>query len=240
MVLGNVEPRLRRTVLGLAESAAHLAALYHRAELWGHEHLPAGPALLVGNHGLYGYETPVFFLLLRRATGKYPVGLAERGFFKIPLVRTVLPWLGGVEGTRDNAVRALGRGSLVVCYPGGAREVFKHPSDRYRLQWEKSTGFVRVAAHAGVDVLPFAGFGVDDTFHVSADERLWVRLGSEDKYTVKLGMGMGPLPKPARFRFLLGAPMRPPPVGSGEREVVAFRDQVAWAVRRLLKEACDG
>jgi hypothetical protein len=49
----------------------------HRTRLLGARHLPdAGPMPLVGNHGLWGYETPAFSHLLHRATGRYAQGLA--------------------------------------------------------------------------------------------------------------------------------------------------------------------
>ncbi len=105
---------LRRAVFRLAEQGAGLSALYHRVRLLGCEHLPLkGPVLLVGNHGVWGYETPAFFHLIHQGTGRYPLGLTERGFFRIPLIRTVLPWLGGVAGTRENAMTALRADSRV-------------------------------------------------------------------------------------------------------------------------------
>lgn len=229
---------VRRAFFRLAERGAQLAALYHRARLLGAHHLPhVGPALLVGNHGVWGYETPVFFWLVRQAVGRLPLGLAERGFFKIPLVRTVLPWLGGVEGTRDNALRSLGEGHLVVCYPGGARETFKRPSRRYALRWERSLGFVRLAAQARVPVVPFAGHGVDDTFFWPAGGKWGLQLSERKKYRMPLVMGLGPLPLPVHLRFALGEPMEAPPVGASDEKVAAFRDAVAARVRSLLKEA---
>jgi 1-acyl-sn-glycerol-3-phosphate acyltransferase len=230
----------RRAVFQLAEAGAALSALYHRARLLGAEHLPErGPVLLVGNHGVWGYETPAFFHLLHQATGRYPLGLAERGFFRIPLVRTVLPWLGGVEGTRDNALAALRQGSLVVCYPGGARETFKPAHGRYTLRWERALGFVRLAAQAGVPVVPFAGFGVDDTFlYPPGAERLCLQLAAHEKYRMPLVVGLGPLPLPVKLTFAVGEPHEPPPVGAPESRQRAFRDRVAASVRRLLLRAC--
>ncbi len=227
---------LRRAVFRLAEQGAALSALYHRARLLGTEHLPLqGPVLLVGNHGVWGYETPAFFHLIHQGTGRYPLGLAERGFFRIPLIRTVLPWLGGVEGTRENALTALQGGALVVCYPGGARETFKRSQGRYRLRWERALGFARLAAHAGVPVVPFAGLGVDDTFRwPPGEERLCVRLTADDKYRMPLVVGMGPLPWPVRLTFAVGAPHAPPPPDASESRLQAFRDTVAASVRRLL------
>jgi 1-acyl-sn-glycerol-3-phosphate acyltransferase len=231
---------LRRTVFRFAERGAALSALYHRARLVGAEHLPReGPVLLVGNHGVWGYETPAFFHLLHRATGRYPVGLAERGFFRVPLVRTVLPWLGGVEGTRENALAALEAGALVVCYPGGAWETFKRSHGRYQLRWERALGFARLAASAGVPVVPFAGFGVDDTFlWPPGEERLCLPLAPGDKYRLPLVVGLGPLPLPVRLTFAVGAPHAPPPPDAPDSRLRAFRDRVAASVRRLLLRAC--
>ncbi|MFL5347481.1 MAG: lysophospholipid acyltransferase family protein [Hyalangium sp.] len=230
----------RRAVFRLAEAGATLSALYHRARLLGAEHLPAqGPVLLVGNHGVWGYETPAFFHLVHQATSRYPLGLAERGFFRIPLIRTVLPWLGGVEGTRDNALEALHQGNLVVCYPGGARETFKRPQGRYLLRWETALGFVRLAAQAGVPIVPFAGFGVDDTFfYPPGEERLGLQLSEHEKYRLPLVLGLGPLPLPVRLTFVVGQPHEPPPANAPESRLMAFRDRIAASVAHLLLRAC--
>lgn len=235
---------VRRTVFRWAERGAKAAALYHRAKLRGARHLRAlegRPALLVGNHGLWGYETPVFFHLVHRACGRYPLGLAERGFFRIPVVKTVLPWLGGVEGTRDAAREVLGRGELVVCYPGGAWETFKSHADRYRLRWEHTVGFCRLAAELGVPVVPFAGQGVDDTFYMSRNPRLSIPsvLGSGEKYRMPLVLGLGPLPRPTPLRFSVAAPVDPPRAGASDAELERFRDGIADTVRTLLEEASD-
>ena len=215
---------------GLVRAACGAAALltrYHRASLEGVHHLPHGPALLVGNHGTMGLETPVFFWLIRCSTGRFPVGLTDRHLFGGPL-ESLLRKLGGIPGTRENAASLLSDGHLVVCYPGGAREVFKRPDERYRLQWDRSSGFARVAIAAGVPVVPFAGLGVDHSFlnfgHLQAATRL---LG---RYAPPLALG----PLPARLRFRIGAPLAPPgdPALAGP-----FKEQVQDAVESLLEEA---
>ncbi|WPB77432.1 acyltransferase [Archangium violaceum] len=209
---------VRRAVFRLAETGAVLSALHHRARLPGAEHLPArGPVLLVGNHGLWGYETPAFFHLIHRATGRYPSGLAERGFFKVPLVRTVLPWLGGVEGTRDNALASLRQGHLVVCYPGGAWETFKKPRHHYTPRWEGTVGF-----------------GVDGTFLCPDDERWCVPLAPGEKYRVPLGVGLGPFPLPVKMTFAVGPALKPPPADAPESRSKHFRDRLAALVGDFL------
>ncbi|MCP3103067.1 acyltransferase family protein [Myxococcus sp. K15C18031901] len=230
---------MRAAVFQLAARGAALSALYHRARLLGGEHLPrSGPVLLVGNHGVWGYETPAFFHLLHHATGRHPLGLAERGFFRIPLIRTVLPWLGGVEGTRDKALEVLRAGALVVCYPGGALEVFKRPPGRYQLRWEQALGFARLAARAGVPVVPFAGFGVDDTFVWPPGEaRLGLRLKEGDRYRVPLMVGLGPLPLPVKLTFAVAPAQEPPPPDASESRLTEWRERVAASVRLMMVRA---
>lgn len=189
----------------LARAAAGLHAQYHQATLQGVEHLPRGGALLVGNHGLFGLETPPFFFLLHQRTGRVPIGLADRALFGRTPMRQILARIGGVPGTPENARRLLERGELVVCYPGGANETFKSPEQAYRLRWEHTEGFARVAAQCGVPVVPFAAAGVDEIYlnfgHLGA---LRKRLG---RYAAPLALGLGPLPLPVPLHFCLGEPL---------------------------------
>ena len=206
-------PRLSREILpdrGLVAAlrvVARALSAVHPTTLDGVARLPAGPALLVGNHGLLGYETLLFFERIYAATGRLPRGLADRWFFRVPLLRDLLRRVGGVRGSPEHALRALAGGHLVVCYPGGAREVLKHdPSSRYRLCWEKSVGFVRVALRAKVPIVPFAGAGIDDTFDIGG--RLagsGEMLMGHAKYDLPLLRS--PWPRAVPFAFRIGEPM---------------------------------
>jgi 1-acyl-sn-glycerol-3-phosphate acyltransferase len=210
--------------------AGGLSEYWHRATCDGLSCLPKGPALLVGNHGLFGFETPIFFYLLHQATGRVPVGLTDRTLFGNRLMRPVLSQLGGVVGTRENALTLLRAGHLVVCYPGGSREVFKSPERKYQLQWERAEGFARIAIDAQVPIVPFAALGVDDSYvnfgHVRALQR---RLG---RYAFPLAMGLGPIPLPVPFRFLLGAPIPPP---SSHEQASQLKEAVTSRVERMLQ-----
>ncbi|MFN7133197.1 MAG: lysophospholipid acyltransferase family protein, partial [Myxococcales bacterium] len=158
-------PKQAGLTFNVARRVASLATRYHRATIRGLEHIPRqGPALIVANHGIFGFDTPVFFSLIYEATGRMPIGLAERLLVRLKPMRAVLQEIGGVEGTRENALSLLRQGQLVVCYPGGAREVFKGRGERHRLAWKKALGFARVACLTGAPVIPVAAIGVDDTF----------------------------------------------------------------------------
>jgi 1-acyl-sn-glycerol-3-phosphate acyltransferase len=226
-----MSPRLDSAspVLRSVRAAAALLARYHRGALEGADRLPDGPALLVGNHGLFGLETPVFFWLVEQATGRLPRGLADRKVFGRPILRQLLERTGSRTATPEAALQLLSEGHLVVCYPGGAREVFKAPGQRYQLRWEKNCAFARLAIRAGVPVVPFAGLGVDDSFinfgHVAAMRRI---LG---RYAAPLALGLGPLPLPVQFRFVVGHPIAAPRDPS---QAARLKARVERAVVQLL------
>ena len=211
--------RVDDRLVGVARALVHGLEAIHPVRFEGLENLPAGPALLVGNHGLLGYETALFFAHIFDATGRVPRGCADKWFFRVPLLRDVLIRIGGMYGARGNAVDALTRRHLVVCYPGGAREVLKHhPDQRYQLRWETSLGFARVALRAGVPIVPFAAAGVDHTYEIgSRIVGSGQLLMGHDKYDLPRLKGLkgGPLPAAVPFWFRIGKPIAP--VGNVEQ-----------------------
>ena len=211
----------------------------HPVRCEGAHHVPAGAALLVGNHGLVGYETLMFFDLLQETLGRLPIGLADRWFFRIPGVRSVLVRIGGTYGSPENGLRALADGELVVCYPGGAREVLKRThAARYRLRWETSLGFARLAIRAQVPIVPFAAAGVDDTYRVVTTlPGTGELLMGHPKYDLPVLWGIGPLPRPVPFWFRLGAPVAPgfgPEAADDEESVRTLHERVRIATQSLL------
>lgn len=211
----------------------------HPTRVDGEHHLPHGAALLVGNHGLLGYESPLFFERILSLCGRLPIGLADRWFFEVPGLRDLVVRLGGTYGSAANGLRALRRGDLVVCYPGGAREVLKQEHDKYRLLWQKSVGFVRLALSAKVPIVPFAAAGVDDTFRIVTHLRgSGELLMGHAKYDLPLLWGArGPLPNPVPFWFHFGEPFVPPE-GADARDERLVRDvhEQVWTRTQALIE----
>lgn len=203
--------RVDARVVAALRPLARLVTRHHPVRLDGTEHLPEGPALLVGNHGLLGYETMAFFHAVLERTGRLPLGLADRWFFRVPGLRSVLVRAGGMLGSAANARAALATGAWVVAYPGGAREVLKRDNDaKYRLQWARSLGFARIASELGIPIVPFAAAGVDDTFDIVTTLRGSGRLLMKHaKYDLPVLWGRGPLPRAVPFWFRFGAPIEP-------------------------------
>ena len=116
-----------------------------------------GPALLVGNHTVYGLQdAPLMVAELHRRRGLFPRALGDHAHFVIPGWGDLLQAMGAVPGTRENCAALLAAGEPVLVFPGGAREVYKRRGQEYRLLWGKRTGFARMAIEAGCPIVPFA------------------------------------------------------------------------------------
>src|SRR5688572_9920673 len=225
------DARPHRGLVRLASALVRGAAKLHPLELGGIENVPQGAAILVGNHGLLGYESPFFFERVAALAHRVPIGLADRWFFRVPGLRDLVVRLGATYGSATNGLAALRRGELVICYPGGAREVFKTEEEKYRCLWERSVGYVRLAIATGAPILPFAAAGVDDTFDVIGHVRGSGKflMGSK-RYDLPVVWGLGPLPRPVPFWFEIGSPIEPPRgVRTTDLDVVLDVHHRAWA-----------
>ena len=195
----------------------------------GSEHVPKeGPALLCGNHTIFGMiDIPMLGLEIFERTGRTVRGLADHNHFQLPIWRDALQRIGAVRGTRENCARLFGAGEAVLVFPGGGREVMKHKHEKYKLIWKERIGFARLAIRHQVPIVPFASVGVEDMFEIVVDaedilrsragdllralgitEQPWFRHG-EIIPPIARGKGLGPLPRLERQYFLFGAPVLP-------------------------------
>lgn len=199
---------LSRTPLG--RLIGSLPRRWFHARLEGREHLPAGGALLVGNHAMFGLDGVVLGALVVRETGRPLRFLGERNLFRFAPLGRLLHAVGAVEGVPENAVALLRRGSWVGVYPGGIDDSWKTIDERYVLKWGARAGFARVAMRAGAPILPVAGLGIDEMYSVVGRERWLGRavMGSP-RYDLPLVFGaFGTLvPRRVPQRYVIGAPI---------------------------------
>jgi len=186
---------------------------------------PQRPTLFVGNHSVFGVLDVLLF-----ADGLYRQGgislrmLADRNHFKIPLWRDFVVQTGAVLGTRANCAALMRRGEHLLVFPGGAREVFKHKGEAYRLIWKERYGFVQLAIRHGYSITPYATVGAEEAFDVLLDStdymatplgRYLKRRGMADRYLrggeefppVVRGLGLTAIPRPEKLYFSIGKPI---------------------------------
>jgi 1-acyl-sn-glycerol-3-phosphate acyltransferase len=116
------------------------------------------------------------------------------------------------------------RGEHILVFPGGAREVFKHKGEAYRLIWKERFGFVQLAIEHGYTITPYATVGAEEAFDVLLDStdymntppgRYLKRSGIADRYLrggeefppLVRGLGLTAVPRPEKLYFLLGRPI---------------------------------
>ena len=147
-----------------------MLSLYFRAEVNGLERIPAGPALLVGNHS-GGMGSPDFVFVERffpRFGASAPLFvLGHRLFTNAPLLGRFLRRFGIVFATARNAARILRDGGKVLIYPGADLDSLRPSSDRKKIHLGGRTGFIRVALDAGVPIVPVVTAGSHETFFVA-------------------------------------------------------------------------
>ena len=225
----------------------------------GVEQVPrVGPALIVGNHTIYGLiDIPMLGLELYEKTGRLVRGLGDHNHFALPLWRDLLHALGAVRGTRENCARLFERGEAVLVFPGGGREVMKHKHEKYRLVWKERVGFARLAIQYGVPIVPLASVGVEEMFEIVADaeeilrspvgdllralgitEAPWFRHG---EIVPPIARGAGPigLPRLERQYFLFGPPIDTTRYAGRAEDgaaCLALREEVKAAIERQIAE----
>ncbi len=181
-----------------------LISRYFRPTYIGLEHIPKqGPALLVGNHGIIGFDAAFIFMAIFEATGRMPRGIGDYHLFLDPISRKFWTSLGAFSGTRENAERFLKAGHLVNVYPGGARDAWKGSEGRYQLHWDKSFGFIEVAMKTGAPIILHMGIGIDDTYQILGKIRVLGKIFGHPKYELPVLLGMGFLPLPVKFTYYI-------------------------------------
>jgi len=217
-----------------------LISLYFRPIFTGLENIPGqGPALLVGNHGIAGFDSVFLFFGVYEATGRMPRGLGDYHLFLDPVSRKFWTTMGAMSGNRENAVRFLRAGHLVNVYPGGAREAWKGPEDRYKLRWEKSLGFIKVAMESGSPIILHMGIGTDETYNVLLRMRWIGRMLGHKKYNIPILYGWGPLPRPGRVPYYFSKPiyLEGGPEEIEDDDLVRKNHQMVWEKgKRMLEQ----
>ena len=205
---GGLLPAAQRDdLLGVVEQTL----AYLKPELHHAERIPAGGALLVGNHALMGIDSFALYPLLVKHTGRRPRGLADRALWRLPPLGRGLERMGAVQGAPDAAEKLLRAGEMVLVYPGGGPESFKPPADHYKLLWQDRLGFIRVALRAQVPIVPIMAAGTDHAYRYLFRDR-WIarRLAGGPRYDFPVSLGLGVLPLPGKFTYHVGEPIAPP------------------------------
>ncbi len=217
---------------------------YFHCEVYGIEHVPArGRAMIIGNHS-GGVAIDAGMVLASCFFEKEPPrlaqGMAEKFIQKIPGAGQVAARMGQFTGLPEHAKRLLEEERLLMVFPEGARGTAKLAHEADSLV-RFGTGFMRLAMETGTPIVPLAFIGAGEAMPTVANLYALGKLFGVPYIPVT--SYLVPLPKPATFQMLYGAPMRFEGSGSEADEVIEanvekVRARIAWLIEqgRKLRE----
>jgi 1-acyl-sn-glycerol-3-phosphate acyltransferase len=204
--------------------AMRLVGRYFRARIHGRDNVPTDrPVVLVSKHprGYLYLETLLLALLTYCDRSRPPFHAMEKrgtSLHRTPLLSWIRRHASTLPATEGAARASLAAGESVLIFPGGARELYGPPD---QLRWKGRIGFARIAAEAGVPIIPVAMVGADQ------QHPLRLPLGQRGS----LWLPLLPLPVPLDFHF--GAPIPPPPEATDE-SIAALALRATEATQALL------
>lgn len=173
---------------------------YLRVEIEGIEHIPKnGAAMIVPNHsGFSGFDAVILAHEIHKASGRIPAVLAHPLWFFTKAIAIPAEKLGLIEATTKNGLENLQKGNLVVLFPEGEQGNFKPSEDRYNLQ-EFKRGFVRMALHEGIMIIPTIIIGAEET-HINLKKLKFTKFLRG--IVLPLPLNILPLPAKWKIKFL--------------------------------------
>ena len=205
--IDSIDNRDEAWVRGFSRWVYPKLARYFRASIRGLDRVPEGAALIVGNHS-GGFVSADMWLLggalyLRGGLASVPFGLAHEIAVKLPGVHQVLPRLGAVRASPENASRLFERGDKVLVYPGGDVDAFRPTKYRDRILFGRRRGYVRLALRCGVPIVPVVSAGSHETWWVLTEGRALARLLGTHRW---LRLDVVPITWSLPWGFMIGFP----------------------------------
>lgn len=225
-----------------------LYSTYFRVDVRGMRSIPRrGPAILVANHaGTLPYDGAMVHLAVyNELAGQREVRfLVEDFVYRMPLLGTFIERIGGMRACHENAEALLAAGHLIVVFPEGIKGIGKTYDDRYKLARFGRGGFIRLAMHTGVPIIPVAIVGAEETHPIIwKSESLGRRVGLPFVPFTPTFPWLGPLglvPLPSKWRIKFGKLHRfdrfRPIDAEDEALVKIHADEIKGEIQAMLKD----
>ena len=221
--------------------AAFMYRYDFRCRTTGLENLPAGRALIIGNHaGQMAFDGLMVTTacVLEANPPRLLRGMGEYWLGTLPYMSVLLDRTGSAVGTRQTCIDMLHHGECVMAFPEGVRGMNKVYADAYKLM-EFGLGFMRLALETDTPIVPVSIVGSEEQNPGIADLKgvgKWLGMPSFPvTLTFPLLGPFGMLPLPVRYHIEFGKPMRFEGHAEDEDDVIEEKvEQVKAAIREQL------
>jgi len=211
---------------------------YFRTQVFGIEHLPRGPVILVANHGSHVLSWDganiLTACLLDADPPRLVHGMGGHRLMELPFLGRVASRIGAVDGRRPACTRILEHGGVVLTFPEGIKALARPFRERYQLL-QFGSGFVHVALATGAPIVPVAVVGSEEEAPMLANPGWIQRLTRTPVAPITPTLVV---PLPVRYRLHFGTPIHvrgpatPDRVADGVAEV---RDALIALLARGLR-----
>jgi 1-acyl-sn-glycerol-3-phosphate acyltransferase len=222
-----------------------LMDLWFRMEIEGWERLPEPPVLLIGIHSGAPFVWDAWTVGVqwwRRFGAERPLhGTAHDALMAAPLIGGYFRRMGVLPAAPDSIAAALAAGRDVALWPGGEVDSLRPWSKRDEAVLGDRKGFVRMAAGAGVPIVPVATIGGPDSMPVLSSGRRIARALQLDRIArlkvfpiaLQAPWGIAPaalpeLPLPTKIRTAFQEPIAVTP----DDDVDAKYEEVRASIQR--------
>ena len=246
--------RFSKAILAAADAVAPVVDLC-RIYVDGLHNLPSdGRFLLAGNHTVSGWAEIVLIpYFVHRHLGVRVRGLANNALAdSTGVARDVLEAAGAVPGHPDTCAELMRQNQTILVFPGGGRDMLKFKGEEYTLQWERRSGFARLAVEHDYPIVPVGLMGGDDVYRSLATrggawERssrpVGERIHGVPGVGIPLVRGLGPtlLPRPNRMYLRFAAPIdtRRPPRADADTWTSTVKSRAQSALETVLADLRD-
>lgn len=197
-----------RTAVRLFTVTSFFHRWYFRVESHGLDQLPAGPVMLVANHGSHVLAWDGAMIVTSCLLDAHPPrlvhGMAEHRLMQLPILGRVASRIGAVDGRRQTCEDLLRAGGAVLTFPEGTAALGRPFRERYRLR-PFGHGFVQVALATSTPIVPVAVIGAEEEAPLLANPRWLARLCRTPVAPLTPTLFV---PLPVKYRLYFGAPLQ--------------------------------
>eukprot|EP01083_Nonionella_stella_P096460 271184_1 len=195
-----------------------------------------------GPHGIFPYAIQLMPFLARDALNRPIVITMADVLLRLPLVRQIYLWIGGISASKKSIVNALSHGYNIGLVADGIAGMFIRNERTENLLLKHRKGIAKLSLQTGASIVPCHGFGSTEMFDSYFDSfgvmRYWSRklkmaiIGFAGRYwtfgakRVPLYFVMGPVMKHPNN----GVPIPNPT----QQQIDEYHDQLLFNLKTLF------